>query len=93
MIGPRPGRGKVINAAPELRAEDVSFAYLGAARAALRHVSLSVAPGELVLVTGASSGIGEALAKAFSREGAKVVLSSRSAAELERVNKGSGSPA
>ena len=40
---------------------------------------------QVVWVTGASSGIGEALAVAFSREGAKVVLSSRSATELERV--------
>jgi dehydrogenase/reductase SDR family protein 7B len=39
----------------------------------------------VVWVTGASSGIGEALALAFSREGAKVVLSSRNTAELERV--------
>jgi energy-coupling factor transport system ATP-binding protein len=38
----------------ELRAEDVSFAYLGAARAALRHVDLGVSPGEVVLITGAS---------------------------------------
>ena len=38
----------------ELRAEDVSFAYLGAPRAALRHVDLGVAPGEVVLLTGAS---------------------------------------
>ena len=37
-----------------LRAEDVSFAYVGAARAALRHVNLGVAPGEVVLITGAS---------------------------------------
>jgi energy-coupling factor transporter ATP-binding protein EcfA2 len=40
--------------AGQLRAEDVSFAYLGAATAALRHVNLSVAPGEVVLITGAS---------------------------------------
>lgn len=40
---------------------------------------------KVVWVTGASSGIGEALALAFSSEGAKVVLSSRNAAELERV--------
>jgi energy-coupling factor transporter ATP-binding protein EcfA2 len=39
---------------PELVADDVSFAYPGAARAALRHVQLAVAPGELVLITGAS---------------------------------------
>jgi len=38
----------------ELRAEDVSFAYTGAARAALRHVDLAVGPGEVVLITGAS---------------------------------------
>jgi short-subunit dehydrogenase len=40
---------------------------------------------KVVWVTGASSGIGAALAVAFSREGAKVVLSARNAAELERV--------
>jgi energy-coupling factor transport system ATP-binding protein len=40
--------------AGQLRAEDVSFAYVGATRAALRHVDLAVAPGEVVLVTGAS---------------------------------------
>jgi len=46
----------VSSAAPagQLRADDVSFAYVGAARAALRHVNLGVAPGEVVLVTGAS---------------------------------------
>jgi energy-coupling factor transporter ATP-binding protein EcfA2 len=50
----RPGEGGVIDARRELRAEDVSFAYLGAARAALRHVSMGVASGEVVLVTGVS---------------------------------------
>jgi energy-coupling factor transport system ATP-binding protein len=40
--------------AGRLRAEDVSFAYVGAERAALRHVNLGVAPGEVVLITGAS---------------------------------------
>jgi short-subunit dehydrogenase len=38
-----------------------------------------------VWITGASSGIGEALAVAWSREGDRVVLSARDAAELERV--------
>lgn len=38
-----------------------------------------------VWITGASSGIGEALAIAWSREGARVVLSARNAKELERV--------
>lgn len=40
---------------------------------------------KVVWITGASSGIGEALALAFSREGASVVLSARREAELERV--------
>ncbi|MBX7243264.1 MAG: SDR family NAD(P)-dependent oxidoreductase [Bacteroidia bacterium] len=38
-----------------------------------------------VWITGASSGIGEALAKAFNENGAKVVLSARNQKELERV--------
>lgn len=42
---------------------------------------------KVVWVTGASSGIGEALAIAFAREGARVVLSSRNERELERVRK------
>jgi short-subunit dehydrogenase len=40
---------------------------------------------KVVWITGASSGIGEALALAFAREGARLVLSSRRPAELERV--------
>jgi dehydrogenase/reductase SDR family member 7B len=40
---------------------------------------------KVVWITGASSGIGEALAAAWSREGARVVLSARSESELERV--------
>ena len=40
---------------------------------------------KVVWVTGASSGIGEALAIAASRRGARVILTSRRAAELERV--------
>lgn len=40
---------------------------------------------KLVLVTGASSGIGESLALAFAQEGARLVLTARDAARLEDV--------
>ncbi|WP_397453363.1 SDR family NAD(P)-dependent oxidoreductase [Pseudomonas sp. NA-150] len=40
---------------------------------------------EVVWITGASSGIGEALAGAFLREGARVILSGRRVDELHRV--------
>jgi short-subunit dehydrogenase len=41
--------------------------------------------GQVIWITGASSGIGEAAALAFAREGARLVLSSRRTDELERV--------
>ena len=41
--------------------------------------------GQTIWITGASSGIGEALAKAFATEGAAVILSGRRVAELDRV--------
>ncbi|HEV7922234.1 MAG TPA: SDR family oxidoreductase [Thermoanaerobaculia bacterium] len=48
--------------------------------------------GQTVWITGASSGIGEALAVAWSREGARVILSARNAAELERVRQACEEP-
>ena len=44
-------------------------------------------PGKVVLITGASSGIGEALAHTFYIAGCKVVLAARRQEELERVRK------
>lgn len=41
--------------------------------------------GKVVLITGASSGLGEALAKCFYKEGCKLIIASRRYSELERV--------
>lgn len=41
--------------------------------------------GKVALVTGSSKGIGEGIAREFSREGASVVITSRHAAEGERI--------
>jgi meso-butanediol dehydrogenase/(S,S)-butanediol dehydrogenase/diacetyl reductase len=41
--------------------------------------------GKVVIVTGAASGIGEATARRFSREGASVVLADRQASKLKKV--------
>jgi dehydrogenase/reductase SDR family member 7B len=46
---------------------------------------MSVFKDKTIWITGASSGIGEALAHQFSREGAFVILSARRHEELERV--------
>ena len=46
--------------------------------------------GKTAWITGASSGIGEALAKAFIRGGSNAVLSGRNVAQLERVASESG---
>ncbi|EDV90784.1 dehydrogenase/reductase SDR family protein 7-like [Drosophila grimshawi] len=44
-------------------------------------------PGKVVLITGASSGLGESLAHVFYRAGCKVILAARRIQELERVKK------
>ena len=48
---------------------------------------------KVVWITGASSGIGEALVYAFVAEGAQVILSARREAELERVKSACGTNA
>ena len=45
---------------------------------------------KIVWITGASSGIGEALAYRFAKEGAKLVLSARRESELQRVAQATG---
>lgn len=47
---------------------------------------------KVVWITGASSGIGEALALAFAKEGAKLVLTARREDELQRVKQLTGLP-
>jgi len=48
--------------------------------------------GKLIWLTGASSGIGEALAYELSRLGARLILSSRNTKELYRVQNACASP-
>jgi NADP-dependent 3-hydroxy acid dehydrogenase YdfG len=47
---------------------------------------------KVVWITGASSGIGEAITLAFAKEGAKLVLTSRRSEELRRVKQLTGLP-
>ena len=42
---------------------------------------------KVVVITGASSGIGKALAFSFAREGAQVVIAARNAERLKSVEK------
>ncbi|KAK6232389.1 hypothetical protein QUC31_010378 [Theobroma cacao] len=52
-----------------------------------RHVKREEIEDKVVWITGASRGIGEILAKQLASLGAKVILSARNEAELERVRK------
>ncbi len=47
---------------------------------------------KVVWITGASSGIGEGIAMAFAKQGAKLVLTARREDELQRVKKATGLP-
>src|SRR4051812_28209729 len=48
--------------------------------------------GKVVVVTGASMGIGEAIAKVFAQQGAQVVMSSRDLGRLEEARQRVGFP-
>ena len=49
--------------------------------------------GKTIWITGASSGIGEALTYEFSKLGAKIIISARRTEELERVKANCKNPA
>jgi NAD(P)-dependent dehydrogenase (short-subunit alcohol dehydrogenase family) len=49
------------------------------------HPPIGLLSGKVVLITGASRGIGEAAARLFAAEGASVVLASRGMAKLEQI--------
>ncbi|KAK3090927.1 hypothetical protein FSP39_015788 [Pinctada imbricata] len=51
----------------------------------LSHRSRKLLKGKVVLITGASSGLGEACARAFHRAGCKVILCGRDHTQLQRV--------
>ncbi len=51
------------------------------------HQNRDCLSGKVVVITGASSGLGESLAHTFYIAGCKVVLASRRKEELERVRK------
>jgi dehydrogenase/reductase SDR family protein 7B len=55
-------------------------------------VILDMFTNKVIWITGASSGIGEALAYAFSAAGARLLLSSRRTEELERVRRSCAHP-
>ena len=48
--------------------------------------------GQIVWITGASSGIGEYLAYEFNRRGARLIISARNVQELQRVQKACHTP-
>jgi NAD(P)-dependent dehydrogenase (short-subunit alcohol dehydrogenase family) len=54
-------------------------------KAGAKGMPMSILEGRVVVVTGASSGIGEACALAFAAKGAKVVLAARRAERLESL--------
>lgn len=66
-------------------AAGIGFGLALADRAVWRRVRVADLHGEVALVTGGSRGLGFLLAREFGRQGCKLVICARDAAELERA--------
>jgi NAD(P)-dependent dehydrogenase (short-subunit alcohol dehydrogenase family) len=85
-IKPRQGVSRLVAILPDWRssADPRFWSYHPPHTFRGAHLDLELA-GTVVLITGGSKGIGLACARAFAREGARIAIASRSAANLDRA--------
>ena len=87
LVAPRVPVDRVVGVLPQVRAglvgESVHPSTLRSRRRGYRPAVEISLEGKVALVTGASRGIGRAIAKAYADAGASVLLSSRKLADLE----------